>query len=160
MQIIRNVFPQNLVDFIREDIKKYSWSLQGKSAIEQGPAFWYRDLENSECKNIFKEKIAYHLKKDIKIDRIYMNGQAHGQCGFWHLDARGLNKFSFIYFIHEWKPEYAGHFMIKINNEVHSVLPEFNKGILFDSNLQHMALSPSRYCLTQRESIAIKFSLL
>jgi hypothetical protein len=161
MQIIKNMLLEHEIKFLLEEIENFSWILEGYSVEFLVPKFWHKDLSKSKFKNCFQDKISKSVKKEIKIDDIYCNGQAFGQCGFWHRDVRYENekKFTLVYFYQNWLPEYGGHFMIKMNEEVVSVLPEYNKAILFNSYCLHMALGASRHCPTQRESLAVKFTV-
>ncbi len=95
--------------------------------------------------------------------KLYTNGQAHGQCGFWHRDVPEdmVGDFkTFVYFPKPWRPEYGGHLIVKENAEYISVLPEFNMGVLINSKDLHMGLEPTTFCKTQRESIACKFKVI
>ena len=110
---------------------------------------------------LFTKKISKSIKYDIVIDRLYANGQAHGQCGYWHSDVApgSINCFSLVFFLKEWKPEYGGHLLIKDPN-LHSIIPEYNKAVLFDSTYDHLGMEPTIHCKTQRESIACKFRVI
>lgn len=160
--VISNVFKEEEVVFINNVVENYNWKLIGRSNEQSNNIFWYKELLSSPLKNFFEEKISNSLNKKIRVNEIYQNGQAFGQCGMWHKDniVNPLNEITFVYFSKKWLPEYGGHFLIQLEDKVSSVLPEYNMGILFSSSLSHMALSPSRHCPDQRESIAVKFKLL
>jgi hypothetical protein len=161
MQIIKNVLLQEEIDVVLEENKKFFWELEGSSQDQIIPKFWFKNLVRSKNKKFFENKISQCVKKNIVVDRIYCNGQALGQCGFWHRDVEeeSENKFTLVYFYQQWLPEFGGHFMININEEIFSILPEYNKAVLFKSNYLHMALGASRHCPIQRESLAVKFTV-
>ena len=150
---------------VLEEIEKIPWFFSGKS-LEDGtdnfPTFLFKELMATQAIITFKNKIEDYTGEKITIDRAYSNGQSFGQCGIWHGDTPSITKyhvgfFTLVYYPMEWPPEYGGHLMIRTEEGILSFLPQKNRAILFDSNLSHMALGPSRYCKSQRESVAIKF---
>jgi Rps23 Pro-64 3,4-dihydroxylase Tpa1-like proline 4-hydroxylase len=142
------------------------WFLSGKSLDndENDIYFMFKNLKDTNMEATFKNKIEEYTGEKIEILRIYSNGQSFGQCGFWHVDTLMKEEyqpgyFTLVYYPMEWPPEYGGHLMIRTEEGVISFLPEKNRGVIFDSNLSHMALGPSRHCRTQRKSIAVKFKV-
>jgi Rps23 Pro-64 3,4-dihydroxylase Tpa1-like proline 4-hydroxylase len=59
----------------------------------------------------------------------------------------------------QWLPEYGGHLLLK-EEDVTSILPKFNRGVIFESSIYHMGLEPSKHCPDIRESIACKFEVI
>jgi len=145
--------------FFQEEYEKNNWSLKGSSTDVSPQKFWYKDLINTPLLNLFYNNIEKGINKKIKIQLLYANGQSHSQSGFWHTDAGSINHFTLVYFPKQWLPEYGGHLMIK-DETVVSILPEFNKGVIFESTLLHMGLEPSKHCYDFRESIACKFEVV
>ena len=156
---------------IRKEVEPLNWTFKGGTwtidildsdvKTKNGIRFWYKELNDSNTSLILKERLERGFNFNIVINRIYMNGQAHSQSGYWHTDSisNESNEYTLVYFLNEWLPEYGGHLMIKHNDDVISYLPKQNRAIIFDSHLMHMGLEPSRHCRTQRESIAVKFKL-
>lgn len=163
--IIPNVFNDKEINTLRQELTNYSWALDNYSKNNNDPRFWSkRPYDSVICKDIFKLRIEVATKLKVEILRVHVNGQTHSQCGNWHTDE-GNHKssdvaFTLVYFPNEWQPEYGGHLLVKLNNEVHSILPEFNKGVIFRTTTDHLALEPSIYCKTMRESIACCFKIL
>ena len=162
IEIINNFFKPNELSIINSETEKSKWQLRG-SSVEKTytPAFWFKDIINTNIESLFKDHIERGIGHKIIIDRLYVNGQAHGQCGDWHTDVEPgvLNNFTIVYFNKEWQPEYGGHLLIK-TEPVTSILPEFNKAVLFDSTIEHLGMEPTIHCKTQRESIACKFRVI
>ena len=158
--VINNLFTTDELELLNKDLRKEKWSFNGFTREENGIIFWYKELIHTRIKMLFYNKITTSIKFNIDILALYANGQAHGQSGIWHPDyPNNSNCKTLVYFPNEWLPEYGGHLMIKKSeNDIVSILPEFNKAVLFDSHLDHMGLDPSRHCLIQRESIACKFT--
>ena len=175
IEIINNFFTEDKVLLFNNEIKKSNWKLNQTSVLSparveqessdneiQYPAFWYNDIIHTDALSLFTEEIKIRTGLNIEVLKLYSNGQAHGQCGFWHVDAPlGMNGYlTLVYFYKKWKPEYGGHLMIKNNEEVVSILPEYNTAVLLDSTMEHMGMEPTVHCKTQRESIACKFRII
>jgi hypothetical protein len=156
IEVINNFFNEEDLNLLNKEIQLSNWELSGFS-IENSfnPKFWLKDIINTGAHKLFKSKIENGIKQEITIDRLYVNGQAHSQCGDWHTDVKvnSINCFTIVYFYKEWKPEYGGFLLIK-ETPIVAVIPEFNKAVLFDSTLEHMGMEPTIHCKTQRESIA------
>ena len=168
IEIINNFFSLDELDFLNKEIEMGNWNLSGTSySLEEStqnphhPKFWYKNIFHTQATSLFTKKLQTGLGYNVVVDRIYVNGQAHGQSGVWHIDVpRGsLNCFTAVYFFHEWPPEFGGHLLIK-TDPVTSIIPEFNKAVIFNSAVEHVGLEPTSHCKTQRESIACKFRVL
>jgi len=162
--IINNFFNEEEVIQLEKDVASRYWELTGCSvAVEntQNPKFWYKNIIDTPLYLIFKNTIEKGIKNKIWIDKLYINGQAHSQCGTWHTDVPldVVNCFTLVFFYQKWLPEYGGHLLIKTENVI-SILPEYNKAVLFDSTIEHVGLEPTVHCKTQRESIACKFRII
>lgn len=162
IKVIDNFLTQEELKILEVEIAKGQWYLEGKSLNKPfNPIFWYNNIFNTSINKLFTDKIQFGLKRKVEVDRLYINGQAHGQCGDWHTDVApgSINCFTIVYFFKEWLPEYGGHLLIR-TDPVTSIIPEFNKAVLFDSTIEHVGLEPTMHCKTQRESIACKFRIL
>ena len=175
--IIPNVFNDKEMNALNQEIDNYSWNLDNYSYNISDPRFWSKRLyhlqpsnkrkqhnDSDICRDIFKLRIEIATKLQIEVIRIHSNGQTHGQSGNWHTDS-GCHEpsdivYTLVYFPIEWRPEYGGHLLVKVNNEIQSILPEFNKGVIFRTTTEHLGLEPSVYCGTMRESIACCFKVL
>jgi Rps23 Pro-64 3,4-dihydroxylase Tpa1-like proline 4-hydroxylase len=173
--VIYNVFNDKERDALSQELNNYSWLLDNYSHNITDRLFWSKRLfyprysanryyDSIICKDIFKSRIEIATKQQVEILRVHHNGQTHGQSGNWHTDS-GCHEpsdivYSLVYFPIKWQPEYGGHLLVKVNNEVQSILPEFNKGVIFRTTAEHLALEPSIYCKTMRESISCCFKVL
>ncbi len=162
---IPDVFNDTERNILSQELNNYSWTLTNSSSKNIGRTFWAKRPYNSVVgKELFKLKIEAAMRLKVEVKRIHVNGQTHGQCGIWHTDEGCHDPtdiaFTLVYFPSEWLPEYGGHLLVKINNEVHSILPEFNKGVLFRTSTEHLGLEPSIFCNYMRESIACSFKVL
>lgn len=147
---------------IQKEIEPLPWYFSGGSLDDENSIrFWYKEIIDTNACLILKKHLEDGFQTKVKINRAYVNGQAHGQSGDWHQDVLEFydNTFSLVFFLKEWPPEYGGHLMIKTEDDVLSFLPKRNRAVIFHSNLIHMGLEPSRHCKKQRESIAVKFTL-
>ena len=150
------------VNLLKIEIDNGHWKLQGTSNDDLSkPVFWVNNIIQSRVNRLFTEKIQTIFKRKISVNYLYVNGQAHGQCGDWHTDVNPgtPNCFTMVYFYKEWPPEFGGHLLIK-TNPITSILPVFNTAIIFDSTIEHMGMEPTMHCKTQRESVACKFKVI
>ena len=163
--IISNFFNIEELDIFKDAYEQSKWAFNGysisKEDVHNKKMFWKKDLYLTSAVDLFTNKIEKTFNIKITIEQIYVNGQAHGQCGSWHRDALqgSINQFTLIYFPRPWQPEYGGHLLYKIPDTI-SILPEFNKAVLFESTVEHVGLEPTYHCKTQRESVAVKFKAL
>jgi hypothetical protein len=164
IEIIDNFFNTQELDTLLREVEKNQWKIGAQPKQKTTgilPAFWFKDLYSPEVLKLFTNKIESGIGRKIVINKLYANGQAHGQCSFWHtdVDEGSINCFTVIYFLKEWLPEYGGHLLLKTEKTI-SIIPEFNKAVLFDSTIEHMGMDPTMHCKTQRESIACKFKVI
>ena len=156
---------QELAIFLAE----IRWVLEMKSyKVVEGTdkIFWGSFINSPQCIDFFYKKIESFLKQKVEILAIKANGQSHGQCGAWHPDidevkeGEDINQyFSLVYFPYDWLPEYGGHLIIDVDKTT-SILPEFNKAVIFKSNIFHVGLEPTVHCKTLRVSIACTFKVI
>lgn len=143
------------------ELMEGEWSYFGSAyGKDTDKKLWYRSiLEEPFYLSIF-EKIKKVTGKNYVVDRVYANGQLHGQCGNIHkdYDSEISNaKTLLIYMNYEWKPEWGGHTVIeKSEGEYVSILPKPGKAILFDGTLNHVGLEPTIHCNTMRVTVVYK----
>ena len=163
-QIVENEFNQYEWKF---DGREYSSEKTGVTDDMPLRTFWSKEMSDSPILNaVFQYKVEQALGTEVETIRIQGNGQSHGQSAWKHSDAFKDTEGIFgtlIYYVHkDWKPEYGGHIMLLTddkNDVTRSYWPRSNSAIMFDSKINHIALEPTVYCLTQRVSIAYKFKV-
>ena len=161
---VKNLFSSEEREKIDSLFNNANWLFERTSGTDPLEiVFWGARLDSYDGIRLFKDKIESGIKKKVEITSIVANGQSHSQCGIWHQDPHDKNDthscFTMVYFPYEWSPEYGGHLMIQ-SNEIISILPEFNKAVIFNSYLYHMGLEPTVHCKKQRVSIACVFKVV
>ena len=150
----------------------YVWELEGYSHTTD-KLFWKKDLWDGawgECEPIettFKTKIESVFNIKIETERLYLNGQAHGQCGSIHSDLLEdsdpeSSYMTAVYYVNkQWSPEHGG-FTVIIDNldNMHIVYPKPNSIVIFNSGFAHVGLEPTMHCKDQRVTLAHKFKVL
>jgi hypothetical protein len=150
----------------------YVWEMEGYS-YDTDKMFWMKDLWGSElgkCLHIeetFRIKIENLFNVKLATARLYLNGQAHGQCGSMHTDIIDAvdpeDKYiTAIYYVNkEWSPEYGG-FTVVVDRQdnIHINYPKPNSLLIFDSSLAHVGLEPTIHCKSQRVTMAHKMKIL
>jgi len=116
-----NLLTKEEYDLLMVEFEKYHWTFdQGTSSKNlNGITFWYKELFYSEYSvNLFTSKVKDLLKVEIQPERLYANGQAHGQCSDVHQDMMGGDHLegtwgTLVYFAHQnWYPKFGGHLII------------------------------------------------
>ena len=144
-----------------------SWGLDICNFGEQGKS--PEELEQKirgEWENISKEypfvpklwcKIKELVEPDIKMTRVFVNGQTYGLGDNIHPDTRSISGITFVYYFNpQWDPEWDGQTIIYTNEGeiLASILPKPGRLIGFDSRLLHRGTSPSRFCNKLRCTLA------
>ena len=134
------------------------------------PNLWGSDSNFGKCEPIeqtFRTKIETLLNIKIETDRLYLNGQAHGQCGSIHTDLLEdhdpeCNYMTAVYYVNKtWSPELGGFTVIVDNSDnMHIVYPKPNSIVIFNSGFAHVGLEPTMHCKDQRVTLAHKFKVL
>jgi Rps23 Pro-64 3,4-dihydroxylase Tpa1-like proline 4-hydroxylase len=150
----------------------YVWELEGFSHTDD-KMFWKKDMWESKwgkCKDIestFKIKIESLLGIKVETERLYLNGQAHGQCGSMHTDVieetiTDDKYITAVYYVNkQWSPEYGGFtVIIDRQDNMHVVYPQPNSIVIFDSRFAHVGLEPTMHCKDQRVTLAHKMKII
>ena len=155
------------------EMEYFKWELAGHAVTAENAnpgvprKFWYKDLSGAGfTRSLFKIKTELFLNNKIITERIYANGQAHGQSSWVHKDITDDVKGEWgtiVYFLHrDWKPLYGGNLFLTDETETkvtNTFFPKTNSAVLFNSRIKHCGLEPSVYCRDQRISIAMKFKI-
>jgi Rps23 Pro-64 3,4-dihydroxylase Tpa1-like proline 4-hydroxylase len=137
---------------------KYNWNIFNKNDL---------NIKNKKL-NFLWEKVKEHLPKNIKLHRAYINAHTYGVEDAIHQDDAEIPKgvTVIIYFCNDWYPEWFGQTIFfetidKHRNEiVKSVLPKFNRVLIFDKNIPHCVSPLSRKFMGIRLTCMFKIELL
>ena len=141
-----------------------SWCFKGKS-MNGDNKFWYHELMNDPYfSEVLVRKIMQTTGLNLKLERVYANGQSFGQNGSFHQDSTEPNTFTFLLYLNEIKredlDEWGGETQFKMNDRLLSFQPETNSALIFMSEIFHRGLSASRYINEMRITVAWKFKLI
>ena len=163
-------FPNFLevVDFkkVHEYISNSKWELKGRSNDDdQRGRFWYMDLiQEPFFREYLTGKIQHATGKKFKLNRVYANGQAHGQDGCFHQDDSGPDSWTFLLYTNEIENEVLEHWggvtEFKTDHGLLSQPPVTNMGILFKSNMWHRGFGPSSHINDLSVTLAWKLHFL
>lgn len=150
----------------------YVWELEGFS-YARDKVFWKKDLwksKHGKCEKIeqtFRVKLESMFNITIDTERLYLNGQAHGQCGSMHTDLLTdsdpeSDYMTAVYYVNKtWSPELGGFTVIIDNSDnMHIIYPKPNSMVIFNSAFAHVGLEPTMHCIDQRVTLAHKFKVL
>lgn len=145
-------------------MKSKNWEFSNNSGSvpfvrEDGFHFWYNELiDNSVYTQEVLNIINKRTSENFIIDRVYANGQTHGQPGHMHIDADDANTWTCLLYMNPfWNIEWGGETVISPTpHEVVHILPKPNSAVLFKSNILHFGSEPSRHFRGLRITVAFK----
>lgn len=137
---------------------KYNWMFFAKNDLH---------IKNEKL-NLLWEEIKKHLPKNIRLHRAYINAHTYGIEDVIHQDDLELNKglTVIVYLCNDWYPEWFGQTLFfettdKHNNEIiKSILPKFNRVLIFDTKTPHCISPLSRKFSGVRLTCMYKVELL
>lgn len=139
------------------------WTFNNRSYGKNDPVSWQHPMRDDliffECASIIKLKMMRHLKRDLKLCKIHVNGQTAGQNTIFHKDYREDSIWTFIYFNQlSWNQSWGGEFVSQSpNGEYHYVPYVSNTGCFIPSNWEHRGASPNHMTDKLRTTIAFSF---
>lgn len=124
-------------------------------------------IENKEIKNLWDE-VQKYLPINIRLHRGYINAHTYGVEDAIHIDDADIKNglTVIVYLCSDWYPEWFGQTMFfnssdKHHNEItQSVLPRFNRILIFDKNIPHCVSPLSRKFTGVRLTCMFKVELL
>lgn len=139
----------------------------GQRSVSGGIGFWMLDLDDDP---LFTDTLLKQIEKDtgkkFELQRVYANGQTHGLCGSLHqdvVDAPEGEYYTVLYYVNKiWNPVWGGNtvWFDKDNVEIRQVYPTPNTAVMFDSNILHAGIEPTRHCTELRVSVAWKLKVV
>ena len=144
---------------------RWTFGHKSNSITQAGTPFWSSSINNDTYfTDYLLDIIQKTVHKNLKLDRVYANGQTFGQDGTYHTDSVEENTYTFVLYLHEIDisdVELAGgHLYFKFPDLKYNICyePILNRGIFFPSNYFHKACSFSRYIMELRKSVAWKLT--
>lgn len=139
-------------------LEEPSWSFSGKSN-DIDFAFWYKELMHVEFfRKTFYNRILELTGDKLEIQRLYANGQTHGQPGSLHEDDHRENSWTFLYYANPyWEIQWGGDTVFYKNEKEYDVVQLIpNTAVFFKGNLLHAGLEPTRHFKGLRMTVAFK----
>lgn len=99
-----------------------------------------------------------YLQETPVLIRCYVNSHVYGAEGYPHIDStEDKDVTAVVYLNKEWRREWAGETVYFDGEDiVFSVLPKFNRLVLFQASRWHVARSVSRTCPIERVALVFK----
>jgi hypothetical protein len=137
---------------------KYNWTF---NTVEEG-----EEITNKAFADLWVE-VKKHLPENIRLHRGYVNAHSYGVEDCIHIDETDIYEglTVIVYLCHAWYPEWFGQTCFyqstnKVSNEiVKSVLPKYNRMVIFDKNVAHSVSPLSRRFAGLRLSAMYKVEL-
>ena len=160
IQVVNSFLSIEELNKVLHKSEKFHWEY-GHTSLGSGIKFWKCDLSNDEffTTHILKE-IEDCFKKRFMLNTVYANGQTYGMDGSYHTDDDDDDAYTFLMYVshitHENVDTVNGNTLFKHGDEVISVEPIINRGVLFKSNTLHKGMGPSILANILRITIAFK----
>jgi hypothetical protein len=176
--IIDDLFPQWFIEHVHEQVfETYSWTYGHTSNYHNDPKYDIgADLSWAEvpafkqqiyppvspnahdsCWKMIYVAIASLIPFELKLGEILVNGQQWIHNTVEHTDCECDNGISWIYYANrEWKEEWGGETVIKIDNEWQKIYPKPGRVFLFKGNIPHHGLPPNESYRGLRGSVVYK----
>lgn len=130
----------------------------------------YKSKVNNEHQLVSPVKEVWeHIKSNLRNKELitcYMNGHTYGLDGYYHVDARepnqDLTKYNYTTFIlyvnEEWKADWGGEtvFLNEAREIAMAVLPKRNRGVLFESRIEHAPRQCTRIFQGIRKTVVFR----
>lgn len=123
--------------------------------------FWKIDFIDDEFFTVhLLNKIQEKTNKSFSLTHVYANGHTYGIDGTFHQDGYTDDDMTFIlYAMSKWDKEWGGYTSYRLNDNIYSVYPEPNKGILHYGKVYHTSGPISRQYPGLRVTVAWKLTL-
>ena len=160
LKIYENFLKDDELETAMDIMKDVNWKYTNMTRPNT-PRFWIADLYDEPFfRDIIFGKIQEKTGRKFELNRVYANGQTFAQDGSYHTDHKDEGMCTFILYLSLINRDNIdiinGYTQFKINNKVINVEPYLNRGILFNSNIVHRGLAPSRNTDILRVSVAFK----
>lgn len=146
---------------VQDIINETPWVYKGMS-VDNGTKFSFMNLiGNSYFYEHLGLKIAKTISMNLKLNRVYANGQVFGQNGSFHQDDENENALTAVLYMNEIQDsaidEWGGETQFKFQDNIVACQPVTNTLVVFKSNIFHRGMAPSRFVSDMRVTIAWKF---
>jgi SM-20-related protein len=98
------------------------------------------------------------LEETPVLIRAYCNAYTYGTDGYAHTDSKFENDVTAIIYLNQsWNIDWAGETVFFEDGEIiKSVIPKWNRAIIFPSNMKHAGRGVSRFCTDVRKVLVFK----
>ena len=165
MIVIDNLFPQYIIDHVHNTVfNGYSWFYGHTSNYPEDPFYdvgadpnWAEvpafkqqiyppnsPNAHDSCWNMIYDAVTKLIPFKLDIGEILVNGQQYIHNTIEHTDCQCDNGLSWIYYVNrQWKDEWGGETVIKLDGEWKKVYPKPGRVFLFKGNIPHHGLPPN-----------------
>ena len=158
VKVIDRFLTQKEMECVWDYINSMSWTIQRSVSNESVIDFLDSDVSDVEYFNsyLFK-RVKDALDIDVKLQRVYFNGQWHGRDGDLHTD--GCDVTALIY-VSEYLPQWGGFTQVFLDDGREVVIsPQQGRIMSFPGNCLHKGYSFAYQECPMRISLAYKMYL-
>ena len=143
IKIYDNVLDEGLRQFL---VNKFfglkTWELHGSENIDEISNnkivrnFFYSPITDETINHLFTYHLQRLTQKNFRVIRSYVNCYSLNNGSDWHQDDGEL---TFLYYPQDWKQEYGGETIIRIDDREIPVSYKTNRLLVFPAKLYHKA---------------------
>ena len=157
IKIIDNFLSVDDLNIIMKNISGSSWTMQSSNVGDSSSFLMYNVSNKEFFNNYLYKKVASTLKKDVKLERVYFNGQYWCRDGNIHTDGCDITA---LIYITPYSPGLGGFTEILKGNDHHIIAPYQRRLVLFPGKWKHKGYAYSQQNVGMRISLAYKLNLI
>ena len=150
---------------IREFVCNSDWKYGHKNGTREtlDTRYFSNMFVDNFITDYVRSKIEKTISKPLRITRNYLQTQAFGENGGYHVDTEEPNTYTFCIYITDLSDEEIedanGDFLLKLPNENYVICVDTyaNRGVLFPSNYVHKGMAYNIKIDSRRTVLAWKF---
>lgn len=161
--VVTNVLSTQLFESVNDELIT-GWSLSNRSNSNQNYNLWGKfdrhELIFLKIGSYLKLKIIRHLKQDIALCKVHINGQLPLQESSFHKDFQEPFFWTCVLFTNRvWNTDWGGEFVcFDPNKQEYKYTPYVpNTAVLIPSNWEHSGRAPNKNTQVMRTTIAFSY---
>jgi hypothetical protein len=175
IQIKDNFLPQEIIDKIYNTLDAGGWKYGWRSNPGMGYSHWnqkFADHElmengldisdrllNETLQSAWQYIQENHFPNSILL-RCYANAHTYGVEGYPHSDSNRIQDETIVVYLNKtWRKEWGGETSVFLKNDIEkSVLPLYNRAMIFPGAAQHVSRNVTRICPELRITVMFKIA--
>ena len=171
--IFDDVLPAPIITALADEVQRQGFQYGWYANKDKGFPHWNRNYGQTGRDRLNRDEILSELCLPVRaawdclsktyaqgatVIRAYANAYTFGTEGYLHTDSTVPSDVTFLLYLNrEWRRDWAGETLFFDGHDVMAtVLPKFNRMVVFPSIVPHVARSVSRSCSVARTIFTFK----